>query len=161
MPKHKISLGSWPENNISGFGLYSDLKVLSLVYQLNKHPLFRFRRSKKDLCKNNTKAEFNFILFDFSNKDLNIEFRLAENSSYSGELRQIELKSLFNDEKGVKGLILPNKERFNYLLWLEAEEKEIEQIKAIAAALGSLKSVKVYQELTEKQLSSLKKILNN
>ncbi len=161
MPKHKLELGSWPENTITGFGVYSDLQVLSLVYQLNKHPLFHFRRLEKDLCKNNTKAAFNFILFGFSNKDLNLEFRLAENSSYQGVLKQIELDSLFKDEKEVKGQILSTKERFNYLLWLEAEDKEVEQIKAIAAALVSLKAIKLSQKLSEKQISSLKKLLNN
>lgn len=161
MPRYKLDLGSWPENDITGFGIYSDLQVLSLVYQLNKHPFFNFRRLEKDLCKNNTKAAFNFILFGFSNKDLELEFRLAENSSYTGELMEVAPNSLFNEEKEVKGVVLANKERFNYLLWLESEEKETDQIKAMAAALSSLKSIKIYKELTDKQISSLKKILNN
>jgi len=161
MPRHKLDLRGWPENDITGFGIYSDLQVLSLVYQLNKHPFFNFRRLKKDLCKNNTKAAFNFILFGFSNKDLEIEFRLVENSSYTGELMEVEPKSLFNNESEIKGEVLANKERFNYLLWLESEEKEKHQIKAVAAALSSLKSIKIYNELNNKQISSLKKILNN
>ena len=161
MPRHKLDLGSWSENQIAGFGIYSDLQVLSLVYQLNKHPLFSFRRLQKDLCKNNTKASFNFILFGFSNKDLELEFRLAENSSYKGELIEKEQGSLFDDEQEVKGMVLPNKEGYNYLLWLEAEEEERNQLNAMAAALSSIKSVKVHRELSEKHISSLKKIVNN
>ena len=161
MPRHKFDLGSWPENQIAGFGIYSHLQVLSLVYQLNKHPLFHFQRLQKDLCKINTKASFNFILFGFSNKALELEIRLVENSSYKGELIEKVHGSLFEDENNVNGLVLPNKEGFNYLLWLEAEEEEINQIKAIAAALSSIKPIRFFKELSAKQIGSLKKILNN
>jgi len=161
MPRHKLDLGSWPQNHIAGFGIYSNLQVLSLVYQLNSHPLFKFQRLEKDLCKINTKAAFNFILFGFSNKALELEFRLVENSSYLGELIEYEQGSLFDGEKKVNSKVLTNKEGFNYILWLEAEEEEKNQIKALAAALSSIKSVKVYQELSEKNISSLKKLLNN
>lgn len=161
MPKHKLDFGAWPESTIHAFGIYSDLQVLSLVYQLNKHSLFNFSRLEKDLCKNNTKANLNFILFGFSNKELEIEYRLLENKSYHGERQEQVQSSLFDLDQRAEGLALSNKEGFNYILWLESEDSFPKEVEALKSALSAIKAVKIHQELSELQIKNLKKILNN
>jgi hypothetical protein len=160
MQRHKLDFGTWPENEIAGFGFYSDLQVLSLVYQLNKHANFKFSRLNKDLCKNNTKSTFNFILFGFFNKALEIEFRLMENRSYIGEVFKEEPSSLFSNKREAIGTAVANKEGFNYFLWLESEEKELQTLEEVQEALSSLKTIRAHKELSNKQVINLKKTLN-
>jgi hypothetical protein len=160
MQRHKLDLGYCPENEIAGFGFYSDLQVLSLVYQLNKHPLFQFSRLKKDLCKNNTKAAFNFILFGFSNNALEIDFRFMENRSYTGAVFKEDDNSLFSNNMEAIGTAVPNKEGFNYFLWIESEEKEAVLLEEVQVALSSLKTIRAHKKLSNKQVINLKKTLN-
>jgi hypothetical protein len=58
------------------------------------------------------------------------------------------------------GTAVPNKEGFNYFLWIESEEKEAVLLEEVQVALSSLKTIRAHKKLSNKQVINLKKTLN-